>query len=73
MDSMINATFIITLCIGTGELLHDWITTVFSEWLNKDIVLPLYLPSLFAGIIIRNVTELFKIKTTEHFVNSVGL
>jgi len=23
MDSMINATFIITLCIGTGELLHD--------------------------------------------------
>ena len=73
MNSMINATFIITLCIGVGEAFHGWITEAFSQWLNQDIVLPLYLPALFAGIIIRNIAEVFKINISEHFVNSVGL
>ena len=73
MDSMINATFVIALCIGAGELLHDWITVMFTEWLKMDIALPLYLPSLFAGIIIRNGGELLKIKSSDRFINSVGL
>lgn len=73
MNSMINATFIITVCIGAGELFHGWITQSFSQWFNRDIVLPLYLPALFAGIIIRNIAEGFKVNISEHYINSVGL
>jgi len=66
MDVIINATFVLALCIGIGEHIHTWL-------LENDITMPLYLPSLFVGIIITNVADLLKIKRTERFINAIGL
>ena len=66
MDVMINATFVLALCIGIGEHIHGWLV-------ENGITMPLYLPSLFVGIIITNVADLLKIKRTERFINAIGL
>ncbi len=66
MDVIINATFVLALCIGIGENIHAWL-------LENGITMPLYLPSLFVGIIITNAADLFKIKRSERFINAVGL
>ncbi len=66
MDAIINATFVIAVCIGVGEYIHGWLKT-------NGITMPLYLPSLFVGIIITNLTDLMKIKRTDRFVNAIGL
>jgi glutamate:Na+ symporter, ESS family len=66
MDVIINATFILSICIGVGEHIHGWLET-------KDITMPLYLPSLFVGIIITNIADLFKIKRSERFLDAINL
>jgi glutamate:Na+ symporter, ESS family len=66
MNSIINATFILAVCIGLGEHIHAWLKA-------SGITMPLYLPSLFVGIIITNVSDLLKVKRTEHFSNTVSL
>jgi ESS family glutamate:Na+ symporter len=66
MDVIINATFVLALCIGIGENIHAWL-------LENGITMPLYLPSLFVGIIITNVADLLKVKRSERFINAIGL
>jgi ESS family glutamate:Na+ symporter len=66
MDVMINATFVLALCIGVGEHIHAWL-------MANGITMPLYLPSLFVGIIITNVADLLKVKRSERFINAIGL
>jgi glutamate:Na+ symporter, ESS family len=66
MDVIINATFIIALCIGIGEHIHGWLKT-------NGITMPLYLPSLFVGIIITNLADLLKMKRSDRFINAIGL
>jgi len=66
MDVLINATFVIALCIGAGEHIHGWLKT-------NGITMPLYLPSLFVGIIITNLSDLLNIKRTDRFINAIGL
>jgi glutamate:Na+ symporter, ESS family len=66
MDVIINATFILAVCIGIGEHIHGWLET-------KDITMPLYLPSLFVGIILTNMADLFRIKRSERFLDAINL
>ncbi|MDE1464404.1 sodium/glutamate symporter [Spartinivicinus poritis] len=66
MNAIINATFLIVLCIGCGEFIHLWLK-------NNDIVMPLYLPGLFVGILITNIGDLLKIKKTSQFSNAISL
>jgi ESS family glutamate:Na+ symporter len=62
MDVIINATFVIALCMGIGGYIHEWLDT-------KGITMPLYLPSLFVGIIITNLSDLLKIKKDDDVFN----
>jgi ESS family glutamate:Na+ symporter len=57
MNGIINATFIIALCMGIGEVIHANLT-------SAGVNMPLYLPSLFAGVIVTNIAGLFKVKTS---------
>jgi len=66
MNEVINATFILAVCIGVGEHIHGWLKA-------SGITMPLYLPSLFVGIIITNVADFFKINRSKQFVNSINL
>ena len=66
MDVIINATFVIALCIGIGEHIHGLLK-------SNGITMPLYLPSLFVGIIITNLSDLLKIKRSDRFINAIGL
>jgi ESS family glutamate:Na+ symporter len=66
MTQIINATFVIAVCIGVGEHIHGWLKA-------NDITMPLYLPSLFVGIIITNVADLLKVKKSEQYTSSIGL
>jgi len=66
MDVIINATFVIAVCIGIGEHIHGLLK-------SNGITMPLYLPSLFVGIIITNLSDLLKIKRSDRFINAIGL
>jgi len=66
MDVIINATFVLAICIGIGETIHTWLT-------DNGITMPLYLPALFVGIILTNVADLLKVKRSERFINAIGL
>lgn len=66
MNGIINATFVITLCIGAGEGLHELLTVA-------GITVPRYLPSLFVGIIITNLGALFSVKITHGYDNALSL
>ena len=66
MDFLTNATLGLALCFGIAEHIHGWLV-------ENDITMPLYLPSLFVGIIITNVADLLKFKRTERFINAIGL
>jgi ESS family glutamate:Na+ symporter len=66
MNAIINATFVITVCIGAGEVIHGWLESM-------QVTVPLYLPSLFVGILITNGADLFKVRRSNEYVNSVGL
>jgi len=65
INSIINGTFVITLCIVAGEIIHRWLSSI-------DLIVPLYLPSLFVGILITNGAELIKFKASSHYINVVG-
>ena len=60
MNGIINATFVIALCMGIGEVLHQSLS-------SAGITMPLYLPSLFAGVIVTNIGDLLKVKTTPSY------
>lgn len=66
IGGIINATFVIVLCIGCGEFVHIWLD-------SKGITMPLYLPGLFVGIILTNIGDLIKIKKSKKFDNAVSL
>ena len=66
MDAIINATFVLAICMGAGELVHGWLVSV-------GITMPLYLPSLFVGIIITNLLDFLKFKPDDRYVNAIGL
>ncbi len=66
MDGMILAIFLITLCLGIGE--------IFGFWLKKfGMTVPSFLPALFAGILITNGIDLLRLPVSDSQVNSVSL
>ena len=66
MNEIINATFVLAVCIGVGENIHGWLKA-------SGITMPLYLPSLFVGIVITNVADVFKVNRSKQFVASINL
>lgn len=66
MNGIINATFVIAACMGIGEGVHTWLKSLGAS-------VPLYLPSLFVGIIITNAGSLLRIKASDRYINAIGL
>jgi len=66
MNVIINATFVLVVCIGVGEHIHGWLKA-------SGITMPLYLPSLFVGIVITNCADFFKVNRSKQFVDSINL
>jgi ESS family glutamate:Na+ symporter len=66
MNGIINATFTIALCMGIGEIIHVNLTAI-------GITMPLYLPALFAGVIVTNLMDFFKIKKEPASENALSL
>ncbi len=66
MNAIINATFVIAVCIGGGEALHGWLVA-------NGITMPLYLPGLFIGILLTNVGDLIRVRRSASFENAISL
>ena len=66
MNGIINATFTIALCIGIGEIVHH-------NLIAMGITMPLYLPALFAGVVVTNLADLFNIETQPASENAISL
>jgi len=66
MNGIIDATFVIALCMGIGQVLHHHLT-------SAGINMPLYLPSLFAGVIVTNIGDLLKVKKTPAYTAAKSL
>ena len=63
MYGMIDAIFLISVCIALGALQDAWLK-------NMDITLPGFLTAMFTGIILTNMADKFKWKLD---VKSIGL
>ena len=66
MNSVINATFVIAVCLGAGGAIH-------TSLQDLGATLPAYLPGLFVGIVITNVGSLLKISASENYKNAINL
>lgn len=66
MPSIISAIFAITLCLGIGEIIH-------VQLVDHGVVIPQYLPSLFVGIVITNLSDLIGVKNTASYENALNL
>ena len=66
MNGIINATFAIALCIGIGEIVHH-------NLIAMGITMPLYLPALFAGVVVTNLADFFNIETQPASENAISL
>lgn len=66
MPSIISAIFAITLCLGIGEIIH-------AQLVDQGVVIPQYLPSLFVGIVITNLSDLIGVKNTASYENALNL
>jgi len=63
LNGILNALFLLALCIGLGTLVHGWLA-------NAGIILPAFLPCMFVGIILTNILDVLKIQPS---VSSIGL
>ncbi len=63
LDGILNALWLLAMCIGIGRLGHGWLA-------QAGVTLPAFLPCMFVGIILTNLMDLLKIKPC---VGSIGL
>ena len=63
LNGVLNALWLLAVCIGLGRLGHGWLA-------DAGITLPAFLPCMFVGIILTNLMDLLKIKPS---VASIGL
>lgn len=66
MNGMINAVFVLALCLGGGEILYELLG-------DAGVTLPRYLPSLFVGIIITNTAGLLGFRKSHGYGNALSL
>jgi ESS family glutamate:Na+ symporter len=66
MNGVINATFVIAFCMGIGEIIHEGLSSM-------GITMPLYLPALFAGVIVTNIADFLKIEREPASENAISL
>ena len=63
LDGVLDALWLLAVCIGVGTIGHGWLA-------KAGVTLPAFLPCMFVGIVLTNVMDLLKIKTS---VASIGL
>lgn len=63
LNGILDALWLLAVCIGVGSLGHGWLAKV-------GITLPAFLPCMFIGIILTNLMDILKIKPS---ISSIGL
>ncbi len=63
LNGMLDALWLLAVCIGVGRLGHAWLESV-------GVTLPAFLPCMFVGIILTNGMDILKIKPCD---SSIGL
>ncbi len=63
LNGILDALWLLAVCIGAGRLGHGWLA-------EAGVTLPAFLPCMFVGIVLANLTDLLKIRPC---VASVGL
>jgi ESS family glutamate:Na+ symporter len=63
LDGVLDALWLLAMCIGLGQIGHGWLA-------QAGVTLPAFLPCMFVGIVLTNLMDLLKIKTS---VSSIGL
>jgi ESS family glutamate:Na+ symporter len=63
LNGMLDAIWLLAVCIGVGRLGHGWLEDI-------GVTLPAFLPCMFVGIVLTNAMDLLKIKPC---VSSIGL
>lgn len=56
LNGMIDSIFILAICVGAGAVMNDWLA------LRSGLPLPGFLTAMFLGIVITNLSDLFKLK-----------
>ena len=63
LNGMLDALWLLAVCIGVGLLLHGWLGSI-------GVTLPAFLPCMFVGIVLTNAMDLLKLNPC---VSSIGL
>ena len=63
LDGVLDALWLLAMCIGLGHVGHGWLE-------EAGVTLPAFLPCMFVGIVLTNLMDVLRIKTS---VSSIGL
>ncbi len=63
LDGVLDALWLLAVCIGLGHVGHSWLE-------EAGVTLPAFLPCMFVGIVLTNLMDVLRIKTS---VSSIGL
>ena len=63
LNGILDALWLLAMCIGVGRIGHGWLE-------EAGVPLPAFLPCMFVGIVLTNLMDLLKVKTS---VASIGL
>jgi ESS family glutamate:Na+ symporter len=63
LDGVLDALWLLAICIGLGHVGHGWLE-------EAGVTLPAFLPCMFVGIVLTNLMDVLRIKTS---VSSIGL
>ncbi len=63
LDGVLDALWLLAVCVGVGRIGHGWLE-------QAGVTLPGFLPCMFVGIVLTNLMDILKVKTS---VSSIGL